>query len=369
MSIAASRIESFGRDYNLPVADFKSLRDVGVFNEAKANIDDALVSAKNIANQVRDTVIDIKEQANEFMGEATRIAKEGFESIMDLANASENYVKGIIDDVFDGFPKEVIDMVKSVGSSCRNNALGSALTSGLKGPILKNPGCSQFGVGATKCPPSATKGFLGSMAGQVNSWIARGIGAIRKGIQAVASLLSMGFGVNLCNVISSVLEATGIENKGVIGVAVASVMSKEGAKGNLGAIVDAAKSNIKGLTKMVPNVLSNTAKNFSSSITVNSSNAGHIGNTVTGTFADLNSNWNKAVDGVTSIAGLGGKNEGLTKALGYVSKSSSINLTNLNSVNVSEELATVASYAQGIGDKVSNFSKNISNSLSSLSFK
>lgn len=334
MALTAQKIQGFSKDFNAPVRDFISSREVGVFGTPSLSLDDLLDTSDDLINKTRNNVIESLSGVKDFMDDITRQAKDQFDKIIDLAQLTESKISEIIDDVFSGFPQSIINAVKSVGSVCRNNAIGNGMSSG--GNLINNPNCAGFGIGNANCPPGATQGLLGNIGTEISRGLKRGLDAIRKGVQVIASLLGMGYNANLCNVLTSVLDATGIGDKSIISVAVASVLGKEGLRGNVNALVDVAKSNVGNLAKMVPGLVKTTAGNMKLGNTVNLTNIKHAGASILGSFSAVDKNWNVGKTGLISTAGVA-MNTGLKMLTDNQRKTSTFSSASLNSASLSRD--------------------------------
>lgn len=355
MAIKASRMESFSRDFNAPVLDFKTARDVkDVFNIADSAKDTALTAladAKSIASQIQSNAMDLLGESKEFLSDLTREAKGQFDKIVDLANVSEKAMKGLIDDVFSGFPKSVIDAVKSVGTLCRNNAIGAGMGAGRK--FMSNPSCGNFSAGAANCPPSSTKGLLGSIGSDVNRALKRGLDAIGKAVTAVASLLGMGYSANLCNVLTSVMGSTGIGDVGILGVAAASVLNQSGLKGSVNAVLDIAKSSIGNLAALAPSAIKNTAKNLALGTVLNSKNIKQASDGILTSFGLVDKNWAGDIAGKVNVGGLG-LNPDFKKVTDFTRKTSTFDLGSLSTATLSRDEQIYAGVTYNSENTVSN---------------
>lgn len=307
MALKAVRVESFNRDFGAPVQDFLSSRSVSdVFNveEFKLGLSNPdLVAGVDKLKEFRSNAIETLSSSKDFLEDITRNAKEQFNKIVDLGSLAQDKINDIINDVFSGFPKSIIDSVKSVGATCRNNALSAGLSAG--NSFAGNPNCGSLGVGNANCPPGATQGLLGSIGSDVARALKRGMDAVKKAVQAVATLLGMGYNANLCNVLSSVMAATGIEDKSILSIAAASVLNKEGLRGSVNAAVDLAKGGLVGLGKLAPAGIKLTATNMTMGVgTLVASNKKAVSSAVRDSFDLIDTNWNKTTSGTTTHAGM-----------------------------------------------------------------
>lgn len=359
MAISATRFEGFSRDFNIPIKDFNTIRDVGIFNTPDGGLKGLLESAEDLASQARSNLIDglqldkvssliedakgVGKELTESVSDVARMAKGAFDNIVDLGNASQSMINGIVDDVFGGFPKEVTNVIKSVGSVCRNNALGSGI--GLGSSFALKPNCTSLAVGNASCPPGATQGLLGTIGSDIASAIGRGLSALKKAVQALGSLLSLGYSANLCNVLTSVLNLTGIGDKGVIGVAVAAVLNKEGLKGNIGAALDVAKSSVGNIAALAPLAIANTAQNMVIGAALNLDNIKHVSTSVTSAFESIDPSWNTNLLGEISTAKTGIVNATMAKLTDFQRLTSTFDIGSINAVNNSDTNAFSTAYA------------------------
>lgn len=364
MAISATRFEGFSRDFNIPIKDFNSIREVGVFNTPETGFKDFLESAQDMAEQVRSNFIeglgvgkgllndvkDLGKGATSAVSEAMRMAKGVFDNVANLASASSDMINGIIDNIFEGFPKDIMNALKSVGALCRNEAVATGISLGLN--VGHNVNCSGLGIGSNNCPPSSTRGLSGAIGGPfmdgvsgVLGAIGKGLSAIKNGIQALSSLLSVGYSANLCNVFSSVVDKLGVKDLSVIGIAAAGMLSKEGLKGSISAAVDIAKNNVGNVAALAPSAIRNTAQNLTIGPALNSDNIKHVSNSVTSSFDSLDNFWNTSEKGYVSTAKTGDYNEAMGKIVDYQRTTTTFDTSDINKVNESSSSAYSSAYS------------------------
>lgn len=306
MAIAAKRMETFSRDFTTGIADLTEIRDVSaLFNIEDFKLDlsnTALTDGVDKLKEFRSNALDTLSTSKDFLEDVTRNAKEQFNKLVDLASLAPAKINEIIDDVFSGFPKGIINAVKSVGTTCRNNALSAGLSAGSS--FAGNPNCGSLGVGNANCPPGATQGLLGSIGSDVARALKRGMDAVKKAVQAVATLLGMGYNANLCNVLSSVMEATGIQDKSILSIAAASVLNKEGLRGSVNAAIDLAKSNLGGLGKLAPQGIKLMATNMTMGTALTATTKKSAAAAVRASFDEVDPNWKTTETGTTTHAGM-----------------------------------------------------------------
>lgn len=349
----AKRFEGFSRDFNVPSVDFNSLREVGIFNNPESIVDfqldedNPLMKLKDSAKAAKDLFNEGKEIYDGLQAkfdEITRFAKDTFNSIVDFASASVDMVKAYVADIFSGFPSEIKDLIMSVGNFCRNEALSDG--AGV-GNYRNNPNCGSVGGGQAKCPPGATQGLLGSIGTDIGRALSRGLNAIKKMVSGLASLLSLGYNSNLCNVLTSVLDKTGITDKSIIGVAAGVVLNKQGLKGNLRAAFDMAKSNIGNVGAMVPMAIPSTVMYMAKENNINATNVAHAASSIELSFDELDSGWRRDSDNNLSIAKLGNQNTEMEKAMEYRRNSATFDSNDLDAVSDDENVQFAAIYSAG----------------------
>ena len=352
MSIA-KRFEGFSRDFNTPIADFKSLREVGIFNTAESifkfdiDIENPLLKLKGSAKAAKDLLNEGKEYADALkskVDEITRFAKDQFNSIVNFGAASIEMIKSYVDDIFSGFPQELKDLIMSVGSVCRDEALsnGAAL-----GNYAINPNCGKIGGGKTKWPPIPPKGLLGTIGSDISKALSRGLSAIKKAASALASLLSLGYNSNLCNVFSSVLSSVGMGDKSVINVAAALVLNKQGVKGNLRAALDIAKNDIGTINNTAPKAIPSTVKYMAKENNISQTNVAQITQSVELSFDELDPTWRRDENNNLSLAKLGDKNTEMEKLMTFRRLSSNFDSEDLDALNEDEDTLFAATYSAG----------------------
>lgn len=353
MSIQAKRFEGFSRDFNSPIADFGSLREVGLFNTSesifKFDVDEnnPLLKLKGSAKAAKELLNDGKAFADtvkEKLNDLTRFAKDQFNSIVDFASASQDLIKSYIDDIFTGFPQQMKDLIMSVGNICRDEALSDGAATG---SYVNNPNCGSIGGGKTRCPPGRTQGLLGTIGTDISRALSRGLNAIKKAASALASLLSLGYNANLCNVFTSVLGSVGIDDKSIITTASALVLNKQGIKGNIRSALDIAKNDIGSISGIAPSAIPTTVKYMAKENNINKSNVAHVTQSVELAFDELDPTWRRDDNDELSLAKLGTQNEEMEKLMSFRRETNTFNLLDLDEVSEDPDVTFAAMYSAG----------------------
>lgn len=337
MSIAAQRFDPFAKEFNIPTADFGSLRDIGgLLNRPLEAAKGVLADIKAIFDQFKNRVISATAPVvgfiEDLLSSIGRMAKSGFDTVLNLASLTESAIGDLIESVFSGFPREIINAVKAVGRTCRDNSLGAGIGAGLgvKVPTLN---CNNIKGGTAECDLIPTAGIFNALGQDVAGGISRGVNAIRKGVQALVSLLTMGYSANLCNVFAAAVVGLGIDHKGVMGIAAAAALNHDGKRGSINALLDIPKNDVSQVARLSPSVIRNSVENISDNIGVYQSNAREIGEKVTASLEALDSNWNLTDSGEILTSKVGKYNKTMDTMLTAMQTAKPIDTSSLTSLS------------------------------------
>lgn len=327
MSIRANRIEGFTEEFNVPIADFNAQRDDSPVNESPPTLgellDENIKKLKEKGESLKEKIETAQEKVDDFVRKVT----DKFTEITDFIGAGINKLKGMIDDLFSAFPKELTDLFKGFGTFCQGKAMQGNSPRGKKSA----QNCAGFSAGNTACPPEKVKGF-GTLGDLIGGALGKLIGAVDKLIGALASLLSAGFSANLCNVISSVMGKLGISNDSILGAALGSALTKEGLRGSITGIVDTAKYGFKGMKRYAPKAIKLTTKNLMvpAAIGLGAATVKHQSHTTKESLDAVDPNWAQNEKGETSLAGVGTGNETMCRYSEYRNRSTDFDKNSLN---------------------------------------
>ena len=356
MAISAQRFKSIGTDFNVAVADFKSVVASEIQNSPLKDFKNLLSQGKDLVNQIKEknqevqtivkgAISDVKTTVDDFTGEikstfseidstingivadvkgefdeiksgindikeiysgvknaiedATRFTDSVFDSFTELGKMSEETVVSLIDETFGDSDSTTKNLIKNMTKVCRNRALGNSV--GFKNNF-KTPKCNGINVSTkTNCSQNTATDIINQAT---TAELEKTQQALNKVLSQVLTLANVGFGANLCGVFSAVTQ--GVTDQSVISTAAGVLINQQAKQGNLQAVFDISK-NLEGsnITGSFPKTLSNIAENVKTPTEINQQSLSNLSDRITGSFELINENWNKSSDGILTICGLG----------------------------------------------------------------
>lgn len=338
MAIAAQRFGGFKEDFNLATSSFTSLKVNEILNTPQVVFNDLLSTAKDLVGQYKEVAQNVFTPIKSAIDQATRFTKNMYQTFTDLAKFPQTFVAGIIDDIFPGASSSVKNLLKNMTQVCRDKALGNAVNLKFKMP---NPKCDGMQIGSSNCPAGPAMSLINQATGSALTSAIKLVGNL---INQIVGLGNIGFGANLCGVFAAITQ--GLTDKSILTSAAGILLNQQGSMGNLQAVFDISKNlNDMPVLNAFPDTIKNIAENAMVPLGNFQNGVMAVAGQITGSFGAISETWDRAEDGMLSLANMGSSNEQLVDMFASAGQDESLDLDALDSIQAPENSAFYNTYA------------------------
>lgn len=297
LAAGTQRFESFAKNTNLGLLSVSEIKDSDVYNSISNKLQQVSDDLKGmVAGLVQSTGLPVDEIKDK-LNTVTRAVRDTFTTLKDLTGFSISDIEKEIAGFIPGGPA-MQNAFRNLASQCRNSAMSKS--PGFK-PFKDKAGCGKPGGG--KCSSGEVSGLLNKLTGGA-------IGAIGQTLQSMLrslmTLANLGYSGGLCKIFSTLMN--GLPSS-VIQRGAAGVLATVGGTGTVAGVLDVASAigGISGInpSREIPGLVDRITTNFKIPDTYTGAALGSLYEGMQSAYETIQPGFDKAADGIASIASLG----------------------------------------------------------------